>query len=573
MAIIIGWQVSVAISILIARVFFARAMTAVAFCWTIFTLLAVWANWLVLVQLGTAWGTVWLLQTLAGHQDNKNKLAADAREQAEEIARSSNPKPKRKDTSAESNLPLVKSSAQSPATPTSTNKSKVMPYVNEVLSDFTMKLEVQREKQEANSDLFLQLYGLRIYVESVLQSADARKATSNRLAEDSQFAEIYRRLEKTLRDGIGATGSNEFNDKPTSFSLTMEPVQREDLPGSAIEERQKKLKEVLDVLENTHTRLDKDRVLLAAAEAKSPERLLPFLIIQIELLNQHLAYLSRSEAQRPTPAGPGVVAAKNAAWIDVFASVAMPAGKDHQQEREINRDPFIQHLKQIQADEQPGKVFDHSPKVDTWEGITIEMAARELRIPHLVHFTRCENLPNILLHGLMSVNMCQKKGIARLCNDLNRYDAQPEGTSLSIAFPNYRMFWKYRQLMPQADWVVLLIAPQVLRRKDCAFYRHNAADARMIRQPREEMKSVQALRDMFSAEDGARESWLRSYDPTDIQAEVMMYDVIEPRLVEAIAFENAEVRARHLHYLAGHESFYAGSGKGLFASRKRTRMS
>jgi hypothetical protein len=201
----------------------------------------------------------------------------------------------------------------------------------------------------------------------------------------------------------------------------------------------------------------------------------------------------------------------------------------------------------------------------------IQNYAREIAIPHLVHFTRCENLPGILDRGLMSISTCSKEGVAFVRNDSARRDGQPNGISLSIAFPNYLMFYKYR-MQTGADWAVLLISPSVLWEKDCAFYRHNAADARVSREPPDKMKSSQAFRDMFVEEAGAREPSLRRFDPSDPQAEILVFETVPSAYIEAVAFETREARARYMHLMGGIESFYAGTGKGLFGSRSKARV-
>lgn len=109
----------------------------------------------------------------------------------------------------------------------------------------------------------------------------------------------------------------------------------------------------------------------------------------------------------------------------------------------------------------------------------IQAHATAIQVPCLLHFTRVVNLPSIMQHGLFPVSRTAEIGVAPVINDELRLDGHQDGTSLSIAFPNYRMFWKYRQDNVGVDWVVLGIHPSVLWTKDCAFCRHNAADARI----------------------------------------------------------------------------------------------
>lgn len=193
------------------------------------------------------------------------------------------------------------------------------------------------------------------------------------------------------------------------------------------------------------------------------------------------------------------------------------------------------------------------------------------RIPHLVHFTLCENLPSICKHGLLSISDCRKLGLDPIRNDSIRLDGRPEATSLSVTFPNYRMFYKYRQIEPTADWAVLILSADILWEKQCSFFKHNAADTRMRKLQREQTQTATALREMFDEADNSRQEWLLPYDPTDPQAEIMVYDAIEPHLIETIAFETRDVAGRWSQHLGGIGTIYAGKGKGLFGTRAKVR--
>jgi hypothetical protein len=90
--------------------------------------------------------------------------------------------------------------------------------------------------------------------------------------------------------------------------------------------------------------------------------------------------------------------------------------------------------------------------------------------------------------------------------------------------------------------------------------------------PRENVTSSEAFRDMFEATDARRKRWLRAHDPTDPQAEVMVYEGIEAELIETVVFETKVSSERWKHVLGGIETTYAGRGKGLFASRAKGRQ-
>lgn len=203
----------------------------------------------------------------------------------------------------------------------------------------------------------------------------------------------------------------------------------------------------------------------------------------------------------------------------------------------------------------------------------IRAVAEELRIPHLVHFTRCENLDSILRYGIHSIASCDELGLEAIRNDRLRLDNQPNGISVSIAFPNYRMFYKYRQLEMQTDWAVLILSPEILWEKECGFYKNNAASSRVRHRLRDLTTTAHAFLEMFEGGNLGRDDWLNSYDPTDSQAEVMVYDTIEPHFIEAIAFETKANADRWADHVEGIETFFVGRNKGLFATREHVRRS
>lgn|GEM_PF-934894 len=202
----------------------------------------------------------------------------------------------------------------------------------------------------------------------------------------------------------------------------------------------------------------------------------------------------------------------------------------------------------------------------------IRTQAQSLGIQHVVHFTRCDNLSSIMKYGLRSIACLENEKIHAVRNDMLRLDGKPNGISLSISFPNFRMFYKYRQLAAEADWAVLILSPRILWEKECGFYKHNAADSRMRNLPREVASSSKAFREMFETADVDRENWLSAYDPSDPQAEVMVYEKISPSLIEAVAFETRATAEKWANLLGGIETIHARAGKGLFGPRGKVRQ-
>jgi hypothetical protein len=206
-----------------------------------------------------------------------------------------------------------------------------------------------------------------------------------------------------------------------------------------------------------------------------------------------------------------------------------------------------------------------------WQN-NIRTQAQSLGIQRLVHFTRCDNLSSIMKYGLRSIACLENEKIHTVRNDMLRLDGEPNGISLSISFPNFRMFYKYRQLAAEADWVVLILSPKILWEKECGFYKYNAADSRMRNSPREVASSSKTFREMFGTADVDREHWLSAYDPTDPQAEVMVYEKISHSLIEAVAFETRATAEKWAHVLGGIETVHARQGKEFFGSRAQVRQ-
>ena len=200
----------------------------------------------------------------------------------------------------------------------------------------------------------------------------------------------------------------------------------------------------------------------------------------------------------------------------------------------------------------------------------IRAHAIHIEVPYLVHFTRVENLISILEHGLYPVGRFAEIGVAASINDHLRLDGHLDGTSVSIGFPNDRMFYKCRNDNPGVAWAVLVIHPSVLWLKDCAFCRYNAADARISAQALVTLKTESAFVGMYQEIEGhasRQQQRLKSYDPTDRQAEVLVFDVIEPNLIAGVSFDSEAVKAAYEAHLGDRIVNVYQPNRGFFASR------
>ena len=174
----------------------------------------------------------------------------------------------------------------------------------------------------------------------------------------------------------------------------------------------------------------------------------------------------------------------------------------------------------------------------------------------MTHFTPVENVASILKHGLVPRAKFAELGIRNLyVNDLQRRDGYLNGTSLSIEHPNILLLNRWERDIGGV-WVVLLLDPMLIAEDSLPkkFFRGNAASAirtevnnnftptaadfdelfrdqayeRLIKM----QKLVEDNRD-FSYLAKAKRGWT-SADTNDLQAEVMVFDVIPPRSIKAI---------------------------------------
>jgi hypothetical protein len=172
----------------------------------------------------------------------------------------------------------------------------------------------------------------------------------------------------------------------------------------------------------------------------------------------------------------------------------------------------------------------------------IKTFACEIKIPFLIHFTRVGNLSSIMKNGIYPIGRADEIDEKPEINDLYRWDGKRNSTSVSIAFPNAPMFYKYRMGNPDVDWVVLVLDPSIILDKSCAFCRHNAADGRISNLQLSELKTIDAFKGVYDPIEGLEsreEQKLKACDPTDVQAEILVFDVIVPKYIAGAVFDKA----------------------------------
>ncbi|RDI40917.1 DarT ssDNA thymidine ADP-ribosyltransferase family protein [Falsibacillus pallidus] len=178
----------------------------------------------------------------------------------------------------------------------------------------------------------------------------------------------------------------------------------------------------------------------------------------------------------------------------------------------------------------------------------MQNAVNHKEIKYLVHFTRIENVVSIFNKGLIPVDLLRRTGIGFSHNDNYRFDNCKDANCMSIGFPNYRMFFRYRNHNPGSDWVVLGIKKEILWEKDCAFCVENAASNNVTSIPLEKRKGVEAFKRLYEEYPGkpSREILgIHASLPTHPQAEVLVFDVIEPKYIWGVAFENNDKKNKY----------------------------
>lgn len=191
-----------------------------------------------------------------------------------------------------------------------------------------------------------------------------------------------------------------------------------------------------------------------------------------------------------------------------------------------------------------------------------------MKLPYLVHFTHISNLEGILEDGLLSRDSVDKLESSVRTNDESRHDNRTNTISLSIAHPNDLMFYKYRDV--DADWCLIIVDISVLWKKDSLFCKYNAADARMSNLSDDHLSTPDSLLSMFDELDdvGSRsDQCLKEFDPTDKQAEILVFDKIAPKYIEGVVFSNRQVKKEHKNILGDKKSAIHSPNKGLYATR------
>ncbi len=174
----------------------------------------------------------------------------------------------------------------------------------------------------------------------------------------------------------------------------------------------------------------------------------------------------------------------------------------------------------------------------------------ERAIKKLVHFTRIENLLSILKNGLIPRCVLEKDGINCIYNDTRRLDERTDCISCSFEFPNYKLFYRFRNLAPEAKWVVVAVSKDILfSPNNKAYFCHTNAAAVMPQiNKHDDLCTAEALETMFKEIFEARRGDLfdrsvlhigKNYT-TDPQAEILIRGAIDRKYITSIYFNSIE---------------------------------
>jgi hypothetical protein len=100
------------------------------------------------------------------------------------------------------------------------------------------------------------------------------------------------------------------------------------------------------------------------------------------------------------------------------------------------------------------------------------------------------------------------------------------------------MFYPMTLNYPADDWAVIRLKPNILWEFDCLFTETNAATKYIKDTPDNVLRGGAAMEKLFADEGIRQQQQLKSYDTTDVQAEVMVSGTIPPNYIIDLNFNH-----------------------------------
>lgn len=255
-------------------------------------------------------------------------------------------------------------------------------------------------------------------------------------------------------------------------------------------------------LDEVDTKLDKPRVMVSRTVEDKMERLV-----------QHK---DNKVIKKPSP--------KEVRKNDINKSVKK------EQTKKINRET-------VGLKTYPSKKINHI-KITEKEWIKEECIKRN--ITSIYHFTNARNVKCILQYGILSLTELEKKNIIFEANDNDRRDGMKNSTCWSISFPNNKYFHIVRKRKPNMKWCVIEVDASLLFELECYFFESNAASNLMKAQPASSRKAYSSFIKMFVRRSSVEEIMPSKYT-TDVQAEVLITENVDPNRIKAIHTQDDKV--------------------------------
>jgi len=123
---------------------------------------------------------------------------------------------------------------------------------------------------------------------------------------------------------------------------------------------------------------------------------------------------------------------------------------------------------------------------------------------------------------------------------------------------------------PVQRWAVLSLDPAILWESEVAFCAHNAADRRISKQDRKTLGSAKTFGGLFvngDVQTTRADQGLAPYDPTDVQAEVLVFEDIPPSAIIGAVFSDPASLTQSQSVLGDREAIVHADRTGLFGLR------
>jgi hypothetical protein len=193
---------------------------------------------------------------------------------------------------------------------------------------------------------------------------------------------------------------------------------------------------------------------------------------------------------------------------------------------------------------------------------SIEEFVKARGITRLVHFTRLENLPSILRHGLIPRAELEANHLMAATSKFNddiRLDQRRDWSCLSISRINYKMYYKYSR---DAEWCIILFDPSLLWKQEALFCETNAASTGAVDCAERFGWSCEGLAELFKdpvetprlgrvSRAGLMPGGLPRHETSNPQAEVLVHGNVSTAFIREVAFRRIEDLERTTEHFAG----------------------